>query len=306
LPSITQERTGEFVKTAFQVLAENDGHLPSSDVIRLAAPRLGLNEHELENLPSGVPRWENALRWYTVDSVKAGWLIKRNGIWYLTDEGRKALNLDPLTFHKTAGQKYKDALAARRTSASPPVQEKAGEVRDVDTAEDAIKRATATAVENAESMARSEIEDYIDSLGPYEFQDLVAALLRGMGYFTPFIAPQGKDGGLDILAYRDPLGSVAPRLKVQVKHREQKVAVGEVRELLSLLTKEGDAGLIVSSGGFTSEAAFEIRRASRHIEKIDLSDLIQMWDDHYDQMEEEDRRLMPLKRVAFLAPPERT
>jgi restriction system protein len=82
--------------------------------------------------------------------------------------------------------------------------------------------------------------------------------------------------------------------------------VGEVRELLALLTKEGDAGLIVSSGGFTSEAAFEIRRASRHIEKIDLSDLIQMWDEHYDEMEEEDRRLMPLKRVAFLAPPERT
>jgi len=39
---------------------------------------------------------------------------------------------------------------------------------------------------------------------------------------------------------------------------------------------------------------------------MDLSDLIQMWDDHYDEMEEEDRRLMPLKRVAFLAPPERT
>jgi restriction system protein len=175
-----------------------------------------LNAHELELLPSGVPRWENALRWYTVDSVKAEWLIKRNGVWYLTDEGRKALNLDPLTFLKTAGQKYKNAIAARRVSASPIIQEKAGEVRDVAVDEDAIKRATTTAFENAESMARSEIEDYINALGPYEFQDLVAALLRGMGYFTPFVAPQGKDGGLDILAYRDPLGSVAPRLKVQV------------------------------------------------------------------------------------------
>src|SRR6476469_10421073 len=87
LPSITQERIGEFVKTAFQVLAENEGHLPSRDVARLAAPRLHLNEHELELLPSSVPRWENALQWYTVDSVKAEWLIKRNGVWYLTDEG---------------------------------------------------------------------------------------------------------------------------------------------------------------------------------------------------------------------------
>jgi restriction system protein len=127
-----------------------------------------------------------------------------------------------------------------------------------------------------------------------------------MGYYTPFVAPQGKDGGLDIIAYRDPLGSSAPRLKVQVKHRDQKVTVKEVRELISLLTKDGDAGLIVSSGGFTSEAEADIRRSSRHVEKIDLSDFILMWDDHYDKMEEQDRRLMPLRRIAFLAPTERT
>src|SRR6476661_1459329 len=150
---ITQERLGEFVKTVLQVLAENDSTLPSQEAIRRAEPRLQPNEHERELLPNGRVRWENALQWYTVDSVKAGWLIKRNGVWYLTDEGRKALSLDPLTFFKTAGQKYKDAIAARRASASPIIQEKAEEVRDVAVDEDAIKRATATAVENAESMA---------------------------------------------------------------------------------------------------------------------------------------------------------
>jgi restriction system protein len=123
-----------------------------------------------------------------------------------------------------------------------------------------------------------------------------------MGYYTPFVAPVGPDGGLDILAYKDPFGSVAPRLKVQVKHRDQKVTVKEVRELVSLLSRAGDAGLIVSSGGFTSEAAIEIRRAAQHVEKMDLNDLIRMWDEYYDNMKEEDRRLLPLKRVAFLAP----
>src|SRR5215813_13650043 len=106
MPTITQERLGEFVKTALQVLAENDGHLPSRDVIRLAEPRLRPNEHERETLPSGVVRWENALHWYTVDAVKSGWLIKRNGVWYLTDEGKRALTLTPLDFFKTAAQKY--------------------------------------------------------------------------------------------------------------------------------------------------------------------------------------------------------
>jgi restriction system protein len=73
-----------------------------------------------------------------------------------------------------------------------------------------------------------------------------------MDYYTPFVAPRGKDGGVDIPAYRDPVGSVPPRLKVQVKHREQKVNVSEVRELMGLLAKEGDVGLIVSSGSFNS------------------------------------------------------
>src|SRR5205807_468149 len=199
----------------------------------------------------------------------------------------------------------KEALRARRASHPEPITEKDGEPAETIADEAVVSRATIAAFENAESMARSEIEDYIKALGPYEFQELVAALLRGMGYYTPFVAPRGKDGGVDIFAYRDPLGSATPRLKVQVKHRhKQKVAVNEVRELVSLLTKDGDAGLIVSSGGFTGDAEAEIRRSSRHVEKMDLSDLIKLWDDHFDEMVEKDRRLMPIRRIAFLAPDE--
>jgi len=300
---ITQERLGEFVKTVLQVLAENDSTLPSQEAIRRAEPRLQPNEHERELLPNGRVRWENALQWYTVDAVKAGWLIKRNGIWYLTEEGKKATNLDPLTLFKTAAQKYKEALVKQRFAGA---EIKTEVVEELTQDESTATRNTVIAVENAESMARSEFEAYIDALGPYEFQDLVAALLRSMGYYTPFVAPRGKDGGVDILAYRDPLGSVPPRLKVQVKHREQKVNVSEVRELMGLLAKEGDVGLIVSSGGFTPDAEAAIRGSAKHIEKIDLNDLIKKWDEHYDRMKEEDRRLMPVKRIAFLAPEEST
>jgi len=51
--------------------------------------------------------------------------------------------------------------------------------------------------------AYEQIESYLDKKTPYEFQDLAAALLRGMGYFTPICCASGKDGGVDILAYRD-------------------------------------------------------------------------------------------------------
>ena len=41
------------------------------------------------------------------------------------------------------------------------------------------------------------LSKFIRGKNPYEFQDIVAALLRVIGYYTPFISPRGKDGGLD-------------------------------------------------------------------------------------------------------------
>src|SRR5258706_6181743 len=90
------------------------------------------------------------------------------------------------------------------------------------------------ASDEIEQSAYEQIENFLDKKTPYEFQDLAAALLRGMGYFTPFVAPSGKDGGVDILAYRDPLGTTSPRIKVQIKHRESSATVQDVRQLMGL------------------------------------------------------------------------
>ncbi|HEV3040923.1 MAG TPA: winged helix-turn-helix domain-containing protein [Candidatus Angelobacter sp.] len=166
MPSITQERIGEFVKTAFEVLAENDGHLPSRDVIRLAEPRLKLTDYEREILPNkGMARWENSLQWYTFDSVKADWLIKRNGVWYLTAEGKKALSLSAIDFFKTAAQKSKEALKARKASQPESVPAENAELDEISAGDTSAMRFVTTAFENAESTARSGIEDYINALG---------------------------------------------------------------------------------------------------------------------------------------------
>ena len=157
--------------------------------------------------------------------------------------------------------------------------------------------------EKASDDANSEIEELIRRRGPYEFQDLVAALLRGMGYHTPFIAPKGRDGGIDILAYRDPLGTIAPRIIVQVKQRpDTKVSVQEMRELSGLLRREGDIGLFVSTGGFTSEASSEAKTSGRHVEIMDMNRFIDLWKTHYADLSEKDRALLPLREIMFLAP----
>jgi restriction system protein len=144
------------------------------------------------------------------------------------------------------------------------------------------------------------MSNFIIAKNPYEFQDLVAALLRGMGYYTPFIAPKGKDGGVDIIAYKDPLGTTIPRIQVQIKHRDIPTSVKEIRELMGLLQKDGDVGIFVSTGGFSSDARNTARTASVHIELIDKNRFIDLWQNFYNKLSDEDKNLFPLKPIYFL------
>jgi restriction system protein len=89
-----------------------------------------------------------------------------------------------------------------------------------------------------------------------------------------------------------------------VKHRETKVYVKDVREMEGLLRRDGDIGLIVSSGGFTSEVTLELRASGKHIETMDLDRLISLWQQHYTMVREPAKALLPLVQVSFLAPPE--
>ena len=109
--------------------------------------------------------------------------------------------------------------------------------------------------------------------------------------------------GIDIQAYKDPLGTVAPRIITQVKQRpDTKVSVQEMRELAGLLRREGDNGLFASTGGFTNEAASEAKSSSRHTEIMDMKRFIDLWKTHYSDMSEEDKSLLPLREIMFLTP----
>ncbi len=72
----------------------------------------------------------------------------------------------------------------------------------------------------------------------------------------------------------------------------------------ALLRKEGDIGLIISSGGFSSDAERELRSSSKHIETMDLDRLVSLWQEHYEWISEAGKTLLPLVKVHFLAPAE--
>lgn len=293
MPKITKRRIGEYLQTALQIALEHDGAYPIKSIVAEMEKRMNFDDYEKQAYQkSGYIRWQSTMHFWSIDLKKAGWLRKDNGIWYVTEEGKKALELDPEVFISEANEKYWQWAKARELVKEKSIEEKT--------------EAPAGAIyEQSQSSAREEIKEYIKGLNPYEFQDLVVALFRGMGYFTPFVAPRGPDGGIDVVAYKDPIGAEIPRIRIQVKHRpDTPVSGAEVQALSGALHREGYIGVIVSSGGFSSQAKHEIRNSAKHIEKIDLEEIIDLWKKHYEKLTDEDKGLLPLRRVSFLAPEE--
>lgn len=281
---------------ALTILRDNGKEMAIRELIKMMEAKLEFDEYEKARYEkTGEIRWKTIFAFYSVDIMRAGYLVKKKGIWYITPEGEEALKMGPVGLLTTANKAYREWEASRKNQepkVTEEVEEKAiAEVED-----------SAFSLEKAGQIALEGLEKHIDSLNPYEFQDLVAALMRGMGYYTPFVAPRGKDGGVDIAAYRDPLGTQSPRIKVQIKHRGQSATVMEIRQLMGLLQKEGDVGIFVSSGGFTPDAKGTARSSHIHVELIDLQRFIALWCEFYGKMTDEDKSLLPLVPIWFHAP----
>ena len=59
----------------------------------------------------------------------------------------------------------------------------------------------------------------LEGITSYIYRNTHAEFFGGCdGYYTPFIAPKGKDGGVDVIAYKDPIGSTTPHIKIQIKY----------------------------------------------------------------------------------------
>lgn len=294
MAEITRRRQGEMLQAVFTILKDNPEGLPAKEVLHQTEILLPPTMFENSEYPQhpGVRRFEKIVRFSTIGPVKAGWLVKSKGTWVLTDEGRTALMAfpDPEKLFKESARLY------RVWKKKQPVSEADDEVED-----ESEQIHPSITLEEAEETARQEIYDYLASMPPYEFQDLVAALLDAMGYHVAWVAPPGPDKGIDLVAYTDPLGASGPRIKVQVKRRADKIAVQEVRSFVAVLSDK-DVGIFVSTGGFTSDAHSEARhQESRRVSLIGMDELFDLWVDHYDHMEESAKQRLPLKPIYYLA-----
>lgn len=282
----------KLLHASMKILRDAGRELPGREVIARVEKSVALSDWERERFEkTGYIRWQSLLHFFTIDAAKAGFMRKKKGVWTLTPEGVEAIELGERELLHQARLAYR-----KWRKENPKIEELHEPEPD--------EKSNAVTLDKVEEDALEGFREFINRINPYEFQDLVAALMRGMGYHVPLVASPGKDGGVDVVAYRDPLGIQAPRLKIQVKHRrETPVTVQEIRQLMGLLV-DSDVGIFVSTGGFTSEAKTGIRNAKVHVELIDFERFMGLWQDCYGKLSDEDKNMLPMRPIYFLAPDE--
>ena len=139
------------------------------------------------------------------------------------------------------------------------------------------------------------IKDLVMSLDWDEMEELIAGLLRAMGYKT-IVSPAGLDKGKDIIASPDGLGLEDPKILVEVKHRNSTMGAPNIRNFMGVL-QQNNKGLYVSTGGFSKEAEYEAERSQNPITLMDIDMLVKFIIQYYDNFDNDARTLIPLTKI---------
>ncbi|RJK94756.1 restriction endonuclease [Vallicoccus soli] len=127
-----------------------------------------------------------------------------------------------------------------------------------------------------------------------EFEQFTADLLRALGYVARVTA-YSQDGGVDVIAHRDPLGVEPPLIKVQCKHQTTTVGAPEVQQLVGTQA-HGELSLFVTLGGYSREA-LSIERVRQGLRLITGEELIDLVLQQYDHLSQTWRQRIPLTPV---------
>ena len=282
MDEITPPRMGEFLRILFIRLWNERAGLPAADLLVQIPQSTPLSEFEKGCIPdTHIPRYERAIRLATIPLEKTGWLVKSKGRWYLTDEGKQACSGFPSAeaFYQEAARLFDEWRHSRSI--------------------------LALVTEEAEEKAWEQIRGYLQEMKPYEFQTLVGELLVAMGYYMTWAAPPGKDRGfVSFIVHTDSLGLSLPRIKVHVLHTGQLVLLEGLKAFMSVLAAD-DAGIFVSSGGFSTNVIEEVQtQKNNRITLIDLEAFFDLWVEYYEKLAPEARARFPLKPIHFLSPVE--
>jgi restriction system protein len=235
---------------------------------------------------------------YTYDSLLPLHRNRRKVSWLKTGVPRTTFS-EPARFEvgsaitifrvKKHFQEFLDYVAGIPTIAPPPVEV------DPEVAEDVATDAVSA------GRIEDDTRDFIVAtpmreLGGADFERFVAHLLQQMGYRTRVTQVSG-DGGVDIIAHKDPLGLEPPIIKVQCKRTTNSMGGPVVQNLVGTLSPGGsELGLFVSLGSFSKDA-LHIERTRQDLRLINGKELVDLIFAHYDTFSPEYKRMLPMRSV---------
>lgn len=147
-----------------------------------------------------------------------------------------------------------------------------------------------------DSYSRDFVINILRYMDAYRFEHFVAGLLRAMGYRASATVASG-DGGVDVIASRDPLALEPPIIKAQCKRTINTIGAPEVQKLAGALATGGvELGLFVTLGAYSNDA-LHIERTRHDLRLINGEQLVDLIFENYEALDSEWKRLLPLRRV---------
>jgi restriction system protein len=128
----------------------------------------------------------------------------------------------------------------------------------------------------------------------HPFEHFVAHLLNLIGYKTR-VSPEGGDGGIDVLAFKDELGIEPPIIKVQVKSEDGNITPDKVQALYGNV-ETGEYGLFITLGSYSKNAR-SFAKSKSNLRLIDGDELIDLILSHYEQLDSKYKAMLPLKNI---------
>lgn len=131
MANITVRRTGELLRSLFEILTKHPDGMSAAKALEQLASATKMTEFEARLYErSGERRFENIGRWSTVDCVRSGWLTKQRGTWTVTDAGREAYRAfpDPAAFSREASRLYSEWRAGQPDKAQKAADQSSEEV----------------------------------------------------------------------------------------------------------------------------------------------------------------------------------
>lgn len=275
----------KLIYAAMTLLRDTGGEMKASDILDALPSKVTLDDWASEIIESnGLTRWRTYAHFFSVDAVKAGYLLKSKGVWRITPEGIEALKLGETGYFLQAQQGYRKWRKQQLALAGSTQTERSDEV-SVETAEqippevqfDSLRR------ELNETLA-AEILERIKSNSWQFFERLVVELLLAMGYGgvggSGLAFQRGSDGGIDGFINQDKLGLDV--VYVQAKRwAEQTVGRPDIQQFVGALAgRQASRGVFITTSRFSADAREYVKPLNVRVILIDGEHLAQLMIEH--------------------------